>query len=352
MAATSILGTLGDLGTSIARAKKLQRDEGIEETLLQDQLKNSALNRVLAQRDLALRTKQLDAQELTRQLAMQKYMFDMQQALEANRLKDPAVIRQRIEGALGRRMSDQEAQHLFKLSPNTATSPYTLHLDNKRQLVWIPKDPRSGLRSVPSGIYGPAPSAAFGTGEDLVASYAESVRRGDIKLPQVPQKIRGDVIRYMQSVRMTPGRARTPDEIKQLDAIRKVEPVVSRLTMFLEKNKLQGRNSVMDVVNQYRYWQLYSHGKKPPEPWATMIKNSAALRIMGAAPWVSLGRGRYLFAEIQKHLPNPEYDSPANLYDKMQFLRGILEDAKVSLSTGAQGEGPDQDNDLNNLPPP
>jgi hypothetical protein len=153
--------------------------------LFNDQMQNSALNRVLAQRDLTLRTKQLDNAELTRQLALMKYQFDMEQALATRQDKDPSVVRQRIERALGRSMNDQEAQHLFKLVPSSATSPYTLHLNNSRELVWVPKDPNSGLRPVRSGIYGPAPTSLFGLGTDAVTEGARQLMAGqDVnKLP-------------------------------------------------------------------------------------------------------------------------------------------------------------------------
>lgn len=341
--ASALLSVLGQGGDVLARAKQANREEAQRNAIIEDQLKTTALNRVLSQQDIGLRRRQLEGAEVARRLAEQRFLFDVEQAQG----KEPSAVRAKIEGALGRKMTDTEAQHLFKLAPNTTPNNYQLKMDQNRELWWIPK-PGLGLKPVRTGIRGPAPASnQVPRGPQTIEEYAESVRRGDMKLPQVPQNIRGDVITYMHKHGETPGRARTTDEIRQLDAIKKVTPVVSRLRALIEKNRLQGVNGYMDIINAQKNWQLYSHGKKPAEPYAMMIKDAAALRIMGAAPWVTIGRGRYLFDEIQKHLPNPAWDTPALLYDKMQFLQGILDDAQAGLTSDVQGAGPGE-----MLPPP
>jgi hypothetical protein len=345
--ASALFTVLGQVGDAIAKGKESNRQDADAQALLQDQLKTTALNRVLSRKRLGLEQSRLDAAELTRQLALRRFEFDQEQA-HAN---TPAGQRARVEQALGRKMTDEETERLFKIAPpSSAASPYELKLDNNRELVWMPKDPRSGLKPIKSGVRGPVPSSNnFPSGPTTVEGYAESVRRGDITLPQVPQKLRGDVIKYMQGHGETPGRKRTAQEIQQIHAINKVKPVVARLRELIEARKMQGVNGYGDILTAQKNWQLYSHGKKPAEPYASMIKDAAALRIMGAAPWVSIGRGRYLFDEIQKHLPNPAWDTPAQLYDKMQFLQGILQDAETDLHSDEQGVGP---SDIGTLPPP
>lgn len=347
MGAAALFSVLGQLGVDMAKGKEANREDAQRDALLRDQLQTSSLNRILARRRLGLEQSRLDSAELTRQLALRRLEFEQSQAA-AN---TPAGQRARVEQALGRKMTDAETQRLFKIAPPaSAASPYQLRLDNNRELVWMPKDPRSGLKPIRSGIRGPAPSAnSFPSGPTTVEGYAESVRRGDMTLPQVPQKIRGDVINYMHSHGETPGRKRNAEEIKQLHNVNRMEPVVTRLKAAIEKARLQDKNGWMDVAKSLKNWALYSHGKKPPEPYATLIKASAALRIQGAAPWVSIGRGKYLYGEIVKHLPDPAWDTPAQLYDKMQFFQLILDDAKQDLHADEQGVGP---TDMGSLPPP
>jgi hypothetical protein len=82
---------------------------------------------------------------------------------------------------------------------------------------------------------------------------------------------------------------------------------------------------------EYKYLKM-----APDDPVrGELIRNSAALQVMGAAPWVQIGRGKYLFETISNHLPNPE-DSPKLLLDKLKFLRGIMEDSKKALEGGTQ----------------
>ena len=347
MATAALLSVLGGMGGDIARGKEANEADAQQRTLVRDQLATTALNRVLAKQRMGLEQSRLNSAELARQLALRRLEFEQ----ETERSKDPTQVRSRIETALGRKMTEQETERLFKIAPPaSAASPYELKLNNNRELVYMPKDPRSGLKPIRSGIKGPAPAAnSLPSGPSTVAEYAESVRRGDMKLPQVPQKIRGDVLTYMHTHGETPGRARNADEIKQLHNVNRMEPVVARLQQAIEKAHMQERNGWMDIARAQKNWALYSHGKKPPEPYATLIKNAAALRIQGAAPWVSIGRGRYLYAEIVKHLPDPAWDTPAQLYDKMQFLKGILDDAKQDLHADEQGAGP---TDLGTLPPP
>src|SRR5215471_13375499 len=111
--ATALLSVLGQFGNDMARAKQSNREDAQQAELIQDQLKTTALNRVLAQQDLALRRKQLEGAEFSRQLSLDRYLFDVNQAAG----KEPSAVRKKVEGALGRAMTDQEAQRLFKVAP-------------------------------------------------------------------------------------------------------------------------------------------------------------------------------------------------------------------------------------------
>jgi hypothetical protein len=158
-------------------------------------------------------------------------------------------------------------------------------------------------------------------------------------------KDRPAVEQYMAANGMEPGVKPTPTEIKLRDDLKKVEPMVDRLEKFLTENDLtkQGEGGIFSISaweekgKVQKAWEEYSHGLPPKDKQlGELVKMAAAIKIMGAAPWMSIGRGRYLFSEVVKHLPN-ETDTPAQLYEKVQFYRGILEDAKNSLPPSLQG---------------
>lgn len=69
-----------------------------------------------------------------------------------------------------------------------------------------------------------------------------------------------------------------------------------------------------------------------------IIRSAAALKVMGVAPWTQLGRGKYLYQDITVHLPDP-HDTPKQLYEKLLFLRGVIDDAQGSLPEGAMDFG-------------
>lgn len=144
---------------------------------------------------------------------------------------------------------------------------------------------------------------------------------------------------YMRANNMVPGVKPTADEIKQADNIRKVEPMVGRLTNFLESNKLtdEGRGGMLSPSAMWergkmqKAWEEYAHGLPPKDKQlGQLIKYAAALKVMGAAPWMTIGRSRYAYEQVVQHLPETT-DTPAQLYDKVNFFHTVLEDSKGSL---------------------
>jgi hypothetical protein len=155
------------------------------------------------------------------------------------------------------------------------------------------------------------------------------------------------VEKYMADHDMQPVQKPTATERKLQDDLKKVEPMVDRLQSFLEDNKLTeagsgglfSPSSWGEKAKVQKAWEEYAHGIPPKDKQlGQLIKYAAAIKIMGAAPWMSIGRGRYLFSEVVKHLPS-ETDTPAQLYEKVNFYRDILEDAKASLPSGLTGGG-------------
>jgi hypothetical protein len=160
-------------------------------------------------------------------------------------------------------------------------------------------------------------------------------------------KDRPAVQRYMQENGMEPVQKPTMQERKLADDIKKVEPKVEELTKFLEDNNLtqEGAGGMFSPSAWWergkvaKAWKEYQAGIPPKDKQlGKLIKYAAAIKIMGAAPWMSIGRGKYLYSEIVQHLPEPT-DTPAQLYEKIQFYQTILEDAKGSLPPSLFGGG-------------
>lgn len=128
----------------------------------------------------------------------------------------------------------------------------------------------------------------------------------------------------------------TPQERQVYDSIKQIEPMVDRTVKFIEDNKLQGENDLVfgdrSALMQHLRLSGYKFGKEQEPITQQLIKDSAALQILGAAPWTRLGRSKYMYETIKTHLPAPT-DTPANLYDKLTWLRdNVLADAKDSLA--------------------
>jgi hypothetical protein len=155
------------------------------------------------------------------------------------------------------------------------------------------------------------------------------------------------VEKYMDEHQMQPVQKPTAVERKLNDDIKKVEPMVDKLESFLEDNKLTdvGQGGMFSPSAWYerskvtKAWEEYSHGLAPKDKQlGQLIKYAAAIKIMGAAPWMTIGRGRYIYSEVVQHLPEPT-DTPAQLYEKVQFFRTVLEDARGSLPSSLTSSG-------------
>ena len=181
----------------------------------------------------------------------------------------------------------------------------------------------------PGGAAGAAPPGS------MMQSLANMWANNGIK---PPAKYQAAVEEYMEQHGMKPGVKLTAQEQRIFDLTKQIEPKIDQLKSLIEKNNLQDAGGPLDKFESWREWTVYSMGMKPEQLRSDLIKASAALRVMGAAPWMSIGRGKYLYEEVSKHLPNPS-DSPGLLYDKAQFLKGIIDEARDSLPENAVGVG-------------
>ncbi len=205
----------------------------------------------------------------------------------------------------------------------------------------VPSTKSSVPTATPGG--GSPAATAPAPAKGRVASMAQQWQDNGIE-PGVKDK--PAVQQYMQANGMAPGVKPTVKEIGLRDDIKKVEPMVARLQSFIEDNGLQkaGEGGMFSPSAWWerskteKAWQEYSKGIAPKDKkLGELIKLAASIKIMGAAPWMSLGRGKYLYSEIVQHLPEPT-DTPAQLYEKGQFYRHVLEDAKASLPPALQGK--------------
>jgi hypothetical protein len=135
----------------------------------------------------------------------------------------------------------------------------------------------------------------------------------------------------------------TPQERQTFDAIKTAEPMVNRLTKFIEDNNLQNENSLAfgnhSALMQHLRFYGYKKGVEPEKVSSQLIKDAAALQVMGARPWMTMGRGKYMFETISQHLPSPT-DTPQQLYSKTTWLRdNVLSDAKQALESYVQPGG-------------
>jgi len=134
----------------------------------------------------------------------------------------------------------------------------------------------------------------------------------------------------------------TPVERQAYDSIKQVEPSVNRTIDFLEKTKdadgkpLKEENDTVfgnrSALMQHMRFKGYKFGVKGDDITQQLIKNAAVIQVLGARPWMSMGRGKFVYETIAQHLPSPT-DTPALMYDKLTWLRdNVLADAKDSLS--------------------
>lgn len=160
-----------------------------------------------------------------------------------------------------------------------------------------------------------------------------------------PTKYQAAVEQYMEEHNMQVKVKLSPTEQRLLDLSNQMEPKVSQLKKAIEDAGLTNDNSFVfsshsALMQHLRFYGQYKRGVDPEKFSSNLIKDAAALQVMGAGPWVQLGRGKYMYETIVQHLPSPT-DTPALLYSKAQFLQGIVDEARSSL--------PHTEGDLNEL---
>jgi len=172
-----------------------------------------------------------------------------------------------------------------------------------------------------------APGAMPEVPDKYLRSLAEKWNKEGVK---PPAKYQAQVEEYMSEHNLQVKTKLSASEEKLQLITNQMQPKVSQLKKLIEDNKLQGANSVWDALKQRGKFMEYQAHIRPDKVHADLIKAAAALQVMGAGPWQTLGRGKYMYETIVQHLPDPK-DTPTLLYDKAQFLQGIIDEARESL---------------------
>lgn len=250
-----------------------------------------------------------------------------------------------LERMLGRKLTDEETQILGGLMPKppAGQTEYDKKSDELRADEELRKRNPQMWREM---HHPPVNGNAANTDTRSIGEKAKDIQSGVLTLKDLPTKERGAVATFMREHKMQPAPKLTADETKRRDQFKQIEPMIGRMADIFEQNPgLQdhGRGGMFSLdawgarTKTEKAWQEYSHGLPPADKTlGELIRRAAAIKVMGAGPWMSIGRGKYLYSEIVQHLPATN-DTPAQLYDKLQFYRDILEDAKQALPK-QQGE--------------
>jgi hypothetical protein len=249
----------------------------------------------------------------------------------------PGQVRPDYTGKIQRKVGEE--MHEFAYDPHDPLKQIDMGVVSKESTAqptqfadWRKRNPDAPLEDYLKLIQRYRGKTGEGGGVTDVDTAADMVI-GGLSVPSAIALVgKGNAQRLLSALREKgwTGRKLNAQEQREKNVLERIEPALNRLQEVLDKSGERGGNSWADVAKAHLQFREYKLGKMPDGPRKDMIKAAAALQVMGAAPWVSIGRGKYLFETIVQHLPSPT-DTPALLNDKLQFLRNIIDDAKSSL---------------------
>lgn len=312
-----------------------------------------------------------NAEAQLRQLQMKMQLAEFQQKVkefqarqQAEQQKQPGPLRKAIEAAMGRPLTDAEAARLFQVQdPNpkesvqeligpdgkshrylvnettkektdlglagtTANPPKPTEFDEWRDQFKKSHGRDPNDREI--ALWHRQPKAEGGISELPAATLKALANKWNKEGIKPPAKYQAAVEQYMEENNLKAKVKLNAKEQNLLDVTKQISPKLDQLKSIIEKSGLEKENGAWDVIMQRGRVLGYKYGMKPEQTRADIIKAAAALQVMGAAPWMQLGRGKYMFETISQHLPKAT-DSPALLYDKVNFLQSIVDEAQESL---------------------
>lgn len=174
-------------------------------------------------------------------------------------------------------------------------------------------------------------------------SWAYRLNTGQAKPGDVPGSLKSSVANYMttNNIETVP-----PENAMQNNAeaaMKDVTPAITKAMAMLEPYKDQ--NGITDAIGQRMKFKEYQFGANPGPLQTAINQWTAFTKIAAASPWSKVGRGKYIFEQIQEHLPDPSKDAPGLMYQKLSDLQQIFKDQQDAIATRlnrAPGQGPGQ----------
>lgn len=335
----SVGAGLASVGGSIAGAQELQRKQRLEE-----------IKQAIEQGRLGVEQQYAQTNQQRLGLDQQRQDLEARREQQLEQLRDaqikeimkrvnasPALVQKRkdAETALGRPLKDDEALAILGIRPPAI---HQTEYEKTRDRL---KAEGEMLKENPALMKLLHPGRASATGGGTVSDAeeaAQNIHEGSARLLDYPTKMRPAIATAMRKHGWKGGvgplRPLNTQEQRLVDSIDTIEPMLDNLDQAIKQGGLEKDNS---PIAPRSAWLAYKYLKiAPSDPIrGELIRDSAALQVMGAAPWIQIGRGKYLFDTISNHLPNPE-DSPKLLLDKIKFLRKMMSETKASL--GVTGE--------------
>lgn len=253
-----------------------------------------------------------------------------------------------VEKALGRKLSDDEKQRYFKIAPpNPKASKFGSFVPDKDSPTGFSREILDGTTLDPTGRkdYG-MPAGAIPTvrtgfkvmtdaaGNQFLVPVTTTTGKAGTKGAGGSSVGTGDGGKKTESGSTLPKgsisfghKPISATERRALGDIRQIEGRIKQTeALFNRAPDLKADNSPITPAID---WLEYSKGHfAPSDPIRLkLIQDAAFLSLKGAAPFVTLGRGKFLLEQAQKHLPLPN-DSPKLIYDKIQWLKDAAAEAE------------------------
>jgi hypothetical protein len=252
-----------------------------------------------------------------------------------------------IEKQLGRKMSDEEKQRFFKIAPpNPKAAKFGSFIPAKDSPTGYKREILDGTTLKPTGEFdygmppGAIPTVRTGfkvmtdaAGNQFLVPVTTTTSKGNAPASAGGGSGKGGAPTKTESGSDLPKGAiafgHKPLSATERRALGDIKQIQSRidLTMALfdrAPDLKQDNSPIAPATN----WLEYSKGHfAPSDPIRLkLIQDAAFLSLKGAAPFVTLGRGKFLLEQAQKHLPLPN-DSPKLIYDKIVWLKEAAAEA-------------------------
>jgi hypothetical protein len=363
----SLFNVLGSLGSQYGEAKEQIRTDKQKADMLAAQLGSMKTSDELARQQLSMAKTKAGQVGWDKAVTFigaggKKYQYnpvtseirDYQMPEGAIPEDSPEYKVQEIERGMGRKLTDEERTVL--LNPAMATfmktqePSYSAHVDRvvpgdtrPHRFAYDPKHPEKEIDKGPvyERPYHPPGAEAPALPESRLRAMANMWQKDAVK---PPAKYQAQVEDFMENNNMRPKTKLSNNDQKNVELIKQISPKIDHALKQIEDAGLQNSDNYIFGANSVLARRLqmgrYAAGHTPSSDKriSDIIRSAAALKVMGVAPWTQLGRGKYLYQDITVHLPDP-HDTPKQLYEKLQFLKGVIEDAQGSLPEGPMDFG-------------